>query len=126
MVATIVNPPWFATTEMVVRLPRVNPDHRPPLARDNPVYHVLALCYADSMWKLTARGERGSPFSELGSFASIDEAARTIIAAEDDTHGAIFFRVYVDPICAPSDADVLSRLEYQSAKRFYLLRREAH
>jgi hypothetical protein len=78
------------------------------------------------MWKLTARGERGSAFAELGSFASIDDAAQTIIKAEDDHHGAIFFRVYVDPTRTPSDAEVLSRLEYQSAKRFYLLQRSAH
>lgn len=78
------------------------------------------------MWKLTARGERGTPFSDLGSFASIGEAARTIIETEDEHHGAIFFRVYVDPTCTPSDAEVLSRLEYQSAKRFYLLTRNAH
>ena len=79
-------------------------------------------------WKLTARGERGSPFAELGSFANIGDAARTIIKAEDDpgATGAIFFRVYVDPMGTPSDAEVLSRLEYQSAKRFYLLRRTAH
>ena len=78
------------------------------------------------MWKLIARGERGSAFAELGSFASIDEAAQTIIETEDDTSGAIFFRVYVDPMRAPSDAEVLSRLEYQSAKRFYILQRDAH
>jgi hypothetical protein len=79
-------------------------------------------------WKLTARGERGTPFAELGSFASIGDAARTIIKAEDapGATGAIFFRVYVDPTRTPSDADVLSRLEYQSAQRFYLLTRSAH
>ena len=75
------------------------------------------------MWKLTARGERGTPFAELGSFASIDAAAQTIIKTEDDANGVIFFRVYVDPTRTPSDAEVLSRLEYQSAKRFYLLTR---
>ena len=79
-----------------------------------------------TMRKLIAREERGSAFAELGSFGSIDEDAQTIIAAEDDTSGAIFFRVYVDPMRSPSDAEVLSRLEYQSAKRFYLLQRGAH
>ena len=76
----------------------------------------------------TARGERGSAFAELGSFASIDAAAQTIIKTEDHAGatGAIFFRVYVDPTRTPSDAEVLSRLEYQSAKRFYLLQRDAH
>lgn len=78
-------------------------------------------------WKLTARGERGSPFAELGDFASIGDAARTIIETEDDPSlGGIFFRVYVDPTRAPSDADVLARLEYQSERRFYLLTRNAH
>jgi hypothetical protein len=70
------------------------------------------------MWKLIARGERGSAFAELGRFASIDEAAQTIIAAEDDTSGAIFFRVYVDPTRTPSDSDVLSRLEFKARSGF--------
>jgi hypothetical protein len=80
------------------------------------------------MWKLIARGERETPFAELGSFASIDQAAQTIIKTEDDAGatGAIFFRVYVDPTRTPSDAEVLSRLEYQSTTRFYLLKRDAH
>jgi hypothetical protein len=79
------------------------------------------------MWKLSARGERGSPFAELGSYASLGDAARTILATENDPSlGAIFFRVYVDPVDPPSDAKALSRLEYQSAKRFYLLTRDAH
>lgn len=84
------------------------------------------MCYAEPMWKLTARGERGTPFAELGNFASIDDAARTILATENTPNGAIFFRVYVDPTRPPSDAEVLSRLEYQSPKRFYLLTRSAH
>jgi hypothetical protein len=76
------------------------------------------------MWRLTARGERGSPFTELGSFASIRDAAQTIIETEaDPSLGAIFLRVYVDPLSAKSDADMLSRLEYQSDKSFYLLTR---
>jgi hypothetical protein len=79
------------------------------------------------MWKLIARGERGSPFDELGSFASICDAAQTIIKTEaDPSAGAIFFRVYVDPLDANSDAAVLSRLEYQSGKRFYLLTRQTN
>ena len=80
------------------------------------------------MWKLIARRKRGTPFAELGSLASIDEAAQTIIETEDDAGatGAIFFRVYVDPTRTRSDAEVLSRLEYQSATGFYLLQRDAH
>ena len=79
------------------------------------------------MWKLIARGERGSPFAELGSYASLGDAARTILETENDPSlGAIFFRVYVDPVDPPSDAKALSRLEYQSATRFYLLTRDAH
>ena len=80
------------------------------------------------MWKLIARGERGSPFTELGSFASINDAAQTIIKTEGDPSlGAIFFRVYADPLVTKSDdATVLSRLEYQSAKRFYLLTRQTN
>jgi hypothetical protein len=79
------------------------------------------------MWKLTARGERGSPFTELGSFASIGDAAQTIIKTEaDPSLGAIFVRAYVDPLSAKSDAEILSRLEYQSGQRFYLLTRQTN
>jgi len=69
------------------------------------------------------RGERGSPFTELGSYANLCDAARVILETEDDRLGAIFFRVYVWPSSEPSDAEVLSRLEYQSPKRYYLLTR---
>jgi Pentapeptide repeats (9 copies) len=83
--------------------------HRPFICRTD--RHGLA------MWKLIARGERGSAFAD---------AAQTIIKTEDHASGAIFFRVYVDPTRTPSDAEVLSRLEYQSAKRLYQLQRDAH
>jgi hypothetical protein len=73
------------------------------------------------MWKLTARAERGSPFPELSSFASIEMAARTIIKTENDPSlGTILFRVYIDPTCTLSEAGGPSRLGHQSAKRFYL------
>jgi hypothetical protein len=79
------------------------------------------------MWKLTARGESGTPFAELGSYASLGDAAQKIFKTENDQSlGGIFFRVFVDPTNPPSDAKALSRLEYQSAKRFYLLTRNAH
>lgn len=74
------------------------------------------------------RGARGTPFSELGSYASIVEAAEAISKIEDDLNGWVFFRVPVyawetEPL---SDAEVLSHLEYQSTTRFYELTRSAN
>ena len=75
------------------------------------------------------RGERGTPFTELGNYTNIGDAARKILETENDPRGAIFFRVYVDPINPLFDADddsaTLSRLDYQTAKHYYLLTRSA-
>jgi hypothetical protein len=82
------------------------------------------------MWKLIARGKRGTPFEDLGQFASIGGAARRILEIEDKPSGAIFFRVYVDPINplfdTDDDAATLSHLEYQSVERYYQLTRDSH
>jgi hypothetical protein len=79
------------------------------------------------MWKLTMRGARGTPFEDVGSYASVAEAAEAICKIESDLDGWVFFRV---PVCTwneepSSDAEVLSHLEYQSATRFYVLTRSA-
>jgi hypothetical protein len=42
---------------------------------------------------------------------------------EGDPRGALFFRIYADHLAPKSDAEILCRLEYQSEKGFYLLRR---
>jgi hypothetical protein len=45
---------------------------------------------------------------------------------EEDPNGALFFRVYVDlnpRTGKTADAEILSRLEYQSEKGFYLVER---
>lgn len=79
------------------------------------------------MWKLEMRGARGTPFTDLGSFASINAAAEAIQKIENDGKG-IFFRVWIDPInpLSPSDdAAALSRLDYQTATRYYGLSRSA-
>ena len=78
------------------------------------------------MWKLIARGERGSPFAELGSYASLGDAARTILETRMTHHSQRFSSVCMLPVDPPSDAKPLSRIEYQSAKRFYVLTRDAH
>jgi hypothetical protein len=82
------------------------------------------------MWKLIVRGGRGTPFTKLGSFSSIGDAARKILEMENDPRGAVFFRVYVDPINplfgADDDSAALSRLEYQSAKHYHLLTLSGH
>jgi hypothetical protein len=38
-----------------------------------------------------------------------------VLEPEDDHLGAIFFRIYVDPLGGKSDAEVLSRPEYQAS-----------
>ena len=77
------------------------------------------------MWKLSARDNKNRQWAELGEFQCVNDAARHILKLESagDPHGALFFRVYVDPLGEKSDAEILCRLEYQSAKGFYLLKR---
>ena len=75
------------------------------------------------MWKLSGRDNKIRQWAELGEFQSISHAARRILELERDPLGALFFRVYVDPLGEKSDAEILCRLEYQSEKGFYLLRR---
>ena len=71
------------------------------------------------------RGERGSEWRGLGDFQSVVLAAKRVLELEDDANGALFFRVYVDPTADEhSDAEILCRLEYQSAKSFYLVTRQ--
>jgi len=78
------------------------------------------------MWKRVMRGERGTPFTELGNYASLDDAARVILKRENDQSGAVLFLVYVDPSDSRDDAAVLSRLDYQSARHYYLLTRSTN
>ena len=54
---------------------------------------------------------------------SISDAARRVLELEGDPLAALFFRVYVDPPGEKSDAEILCRIEYQSDKGFYLLKR---
>ena len=75
------------------------------------------------MWKLSARDNKIRQWAELGEFQNINAAARRVLELEDDPPGALFFRVYVDPPGEKSDAEILCRLEYQSEKGFYLLKR---
>jgi hypothetical protein len=66
-----------------------------------------------------------APLPKLGSYANISDAASVILKTENNPQGAISFRVYVDAFNPPSDAQALSRLDYQSGKRYYLLTRTA-
>ena len=75
------------------------------------------------MWKLSGRDNKLKQWSELGEFQNISDAAQRVLELEGDRLGALFFRVYVDPPGAKSDAEILCRLEYQTAKGFYLLQR---
>jgi len=77
------------------------------------------------MWKLSGRDNKIKLWSELGEFQTINDAARRVLELEGDPLGALFFRIYVDPPYEKSDAEILCRLEYQSAKGFYLLQRTA-
>jgi hypothetical protein len=77
------------------------------------------------MWRLSGRDNKIRQWAELGEFQSISDAARRVLELDrDPPHGALFFRVYVDPPGEKSDAEILSRLEYQSDKGFYLLKRD--
>ena len=82
------------------------------------------------MWHLRGRDNKIKQWSEYGDFQNIADAARRILELEGDPHGALFFRVYVDPnpltaaaVTGTEDAEIMSRLEYQSEKGFYLLQR---
>jgi hypothetical protein len=80
------------------------------------------------MWKLRGRDNKIKRWSEYGEFRNIVEAAERVLELEGDPNGTLFFRVYVDPnpltaITGISDAEIVSRLEYQSEKGFYLLER---
>jgi hypothetical protein len=85
------------------------------------------------MWKLRGRDNKIKRWSEYGEFQNIADAAERILELEGNPNGALFLRVYVDtnPITAvgvtgTADAEILSRLEYQSDKGFYLLERIVH
>jgi hypothetical protein len=75
------------------------------------------------MWKLSGRDNKIRQWADLGEF-QINDSARRVLELEGDPLGALFFRIYVDPPGDKSDAEILCRLEYQSAKGFYLLTRE--
>jgi hypothetical protein len=74
------------------------------------------------MWKLSARDQNRN-WTELGTFDGIGPAARRVLELEGEPLSAMFFRIYADPLMEKSDADILSRLEYQGTKDFYLLTR---
>lgn len=81
------------------------------------------------MWKLQMCGARGTPFTDLGSYDSINDAARVILETEKAPLGpGIFLRVYADPfgVLSPTDKDVLSHLDYQTATRYYVLTRSTN
>jgi hypothetical protein len=80
------------------------------------------------MWQLKRRGEH-QQWTELGSFAAIGPAAHRVLQLEREADpgqpmASLFFRVYADPLMEKSDAEILSRLEYQGSKGFYLLTRQ--
>ena len=81
------------------------------------------------MWQLKKRGEHRD-WSELGSFESIGAASRRVLELDrdhsDQPVGSLFFRVYADPLMDKSDAEILSRLEYQGTNGFYVLTRRAN
>jgi hypothetical protein len=77
------------------------------------------------MWRLSVR-DQNRDWTELGAFVGIGEAALQVMALERDPAqpiGAVSFRVYADPALEKFYAVILSRLEYQGAKNFYVLKR---
>jgi hypothetical protein len=80
------------------------------------------------MWQLSVRGDHRQ-WTELGTFGGIGPAAHRVLELErepGEPMASLFFRVYADPLMEKSDAEILSRLEYQGTKGFYLLTRQAH
>jgi hypothetical protein len=77
------------------------------------------------MWKLRGRDNIIKHWSEYGDFQNIADAADHIAELEGDGPGAtLFFRLYVDTLTGePADNEILSRLECQTDKSFYLLER---
>jgi hypothetical protein len=78
------------------------------------------------MWQLSVRGDHRQ-WTELGVFDGIGPAARRVLELERDPGqpmASLFFRVYADPVMEKSDAEILSRLEYQGTKGFYVLKRQ--
>jgi len=58
----------------------------------------------------------------MANFRSIADAAERILELEGDPNGPLFFHVYVDPNTLTgetADAEILSRLQYQSETGFY-------
>jgi len=77
------------------------------------------------MWQLSVRNQNRD-WTELGTFAGIGPAARQVLELERDPGqpmGSLFFRVYADPMMEKSDAEILSRLEYDGTHGFYVLTR---
>jgi hypothetical protein len=77
------------------------------------------------MWKLKARGARGTPFAAIGEYASLADAASAILRMENDV-GWVFFNVPVGELNPESDAELLSCLTYQGTRRYYMLERSAN
>ncbi len=81
------------------------------------------------MWSLKTRGEKIRDWTDLGEVPDLTAAARTILKHENDSGGAVYFRLYVDPVTnmtGETDAEILSRIEYQGNNSFYLLTRQQH
>jgi hypothetical protein len=80
------------------------------------------------MWKLSMRGARGTPFEDVGSFASIASAAEAICKMENKSNGWVFFNVSVYRLNEEptSDAEVLGHLSYQGRAHYYELQRSAN
>jgi hypothetical protein len=80
------------------------------------------------MWKLRGRDNKIKEWSEYGDVQNIADAVRRINELEGkQSYESAHLRVYVDPTGAlpnhDTDAGILSRLEYQTDKGFYLLER---
>jgi hypothetical protein len=77
------------------------------------------------MWQLKMR-DTNKEWVDLGMCDGIGPAGRRILELEGNPKSALFFRVYADPLMGKSDAAILSRLEYQGTKGFYVLARQAN
>jgi hypothetical protein len=78
------------------------------------------------MWTLRMRDNKIRQWVEAGEVPSIEEGARRVLELENDPDISLFFRVYADKTADKSDAQILSRLEYQGSSGFYVLTRRIH
>ena len=78
------------------------------------------------MWQLKT-ADRGEPWTHVGNFGTVAEAARRIIELEEDPVSAVFFELLIETK-AGSEDEAFAHLEHtgRSTGRFYVVKRIRH